>query len=73
MLAVLAPTVAVSVDTHTSLTSSRLFLLIGISLGGRMICLSICSRSSSSCLIVCVPRIEQPKIKNKNKIDSDAN
>lgn len=57
MSAVLAPCVAVTVDTPTSLTSSKLFLLIGESLGGRMICRSTCSTSSSSCFMVCVPKI----------------
>lgn len=57
MSAVLAPCVAVTVDTLTSLTSSTLFLLIGNSLGGKMICRSACMISPSSCFMVCVPKI----------------
>ena len=41
MSEVLAPTVAVSVDTYTSWTLSNGVCLIGDSLEGRMICLSI--------------------------------
>lgn len=57
MSAVLAPCVAVTVDTCTSLTSSTLILLIGESLAGRMNCRSICSISSSACFTVCVPKM----------------
>ena len=55
MSAVLAPCVAVTVETLTSLTSSELSLTIGVSLGGKMICRSTWSSSSSVCLAVCVP------------------
>lgn len=57
MSAVLAPCVAVTVDTPTSLTSSTLFPFIGEGLGGRMICRSTCITFSSSCFMVCVPKI----------------
>ena len=57
MSAVLAPCVAVTVETLTSLTSCEVSLLIGDSLAGMMICRSTCSTFSSPCLAVWVPGI----------------